>query len=469
MTTLQDIPLIALRESDLNPRRHFPEASLNELAENIRSVGILTPLLVRPSPTLHGSRYEIAGGHRRYRAAKRAGLAEVPCLVRDLSDDEFLEIVTLDNLHREDVHPLDEAQGYAVLLAHNELEIETLAAKVGKSVSYIYQRLKLRDLIPEVQKAFLADEITTGHAILLARVNPEGQKELLDNCLDEYQAFSVRDLAREIRGGLYLRLEKAPFPTDDATLPGGSCVECPKRTGYNTQLFPDIAEADTCTDRECHAGKMAAWLDGIYLAKKCTARVSAGYGGAMDGCTPNWRAAGKAKCPDTKKALVMEGGWMMGKDYKAGQVLSICANKKCAVHNAQAIAQRTEQKISRHEIEDKRTAKAEAEDAMLARVMEAIRARPEVPDAAWRCIGQMIFERTYNGRSSVATVLGMNLDGASPTEEALGEYLVTLSGKALTQAVLLMLGAYIQNSYGEPEPLEQAFLDEYVTAEKAEA
>ncbi len=155
--SLQMLPLTALRESDLNPRRHFNEASLAELAENIRQVGVLTPLLVRPIQ--HG--YEIAGGHRRYRAARRAGLAEAPCIVRDLTDSEFLEIVTLDNLHREDVHPLDEAQGYAILLAHNELEIEDLAAKVGKSVSYIYQRLKLRDLTPEAQRAFLDEYVQT--------------------------------------------------------------------------------------------------------------------------------------------------------------------------------------------------------------------------------------------------------------------------------------------------------------------
>ena len=329
--SLQMLPLTALRESDLNPRRHFNEASLAELAENIRQVGVLTPLLVRPSANPDDPRYEIAGGHRRYRAARRAGLAEVPCIVRDLTDSEFLEIVTLDNLHREDVHPLDEAQGYAILLAHNELEIEALAAKVGKSVSYIYQRLKLRDLILEAQKAFLADEITAGHAILLARLAPAEQKEYLDACLDEYDGLSVRKLASEIRSRVYLRLERAPFATDDATLPGGSCVECPKRTGYNTQLFPDIAETDTCTDRECHARKVTTWLAGIYAAKKCTARVSPGYGRATDGCTPNWRPAGKEKCPDTQKALVVDSGYMMGAQYSAGQVVMMCANKKCTV------------------------------------------------------------------------------------------------------------------------------------------
>ncbi|WP_297388486.1 ParB/RepB/Spo0J family partition protein [Acidiferrobacter sp.] len=454
--SLQTLSLTTLRESELNPRRHFPEASLAELADNIRQVGVLTPLLVRPIQ--HG--YEIAGGHRRYRAAKRAGFTEVPCLVRDLTDAEFLEIVTLDNLHREDVHPLDEAQGYAVLLAHNELEIEDLAAKVGKSVSYIYQRLKLRDLTPEAQRAFLADEITAGHAILLARLAAPEQKELLEGCLDEHHPYSVRELARQIRNRLYLRLEKAPFATDDATLPGGSCVECPKRTGYNTQLFPDIAEADTCTDRECHAAKVSAWLERIYTAKKCTARVSAGYGRATDGCIPNWRPAGKEKCPDTKKALVVEGGYTTGKQYQTGQVVTICANKKCTVHNAQAIRERVEQNDARKEINAKRDAEAQAKEAALKGTISAILMRDDVPASMWRLVGARVAETSYQGRRAMAK--RFELAGDDEPEDLLVAYLHTLTGLTLIHAVLIMLAIDIQTEYSGPNAIEQAFLDEYV-------
>lgn len=460
--SLQMLSLDSLRESDLNPRRHFAEASLAELAENIRQVGVLTPLLVRPSANPDDPRYEIAGGHRRYRAARRAGLAEAPCIVRDLTDSEFLEIVTLDNLHREDVHPLDEAQGYAILLAHNELEIEALAAKVGKSVSYIYQRLKLRDLIPAAQKAFLADEITAGHAILLARLAPAQQKEYLDACLDEYDGLSVRNLASEIRSRVYLRLERAPFATDDATLPGGSCIECPKRTGYNTQLFPDIAEADTCTDRECHAEKVTTWLDRIYTAKKCTARVSAGYGRATDGCTPNWRPAGKEKCPDTQKALVVDGGYVLGKEYKPGQVVMICANKKCSVHNVQALRQRVEQGEARKEIAEKREAQEQAKKAAIQSLVEAISARTDVPDAAWRLIGIQTVGGSYQGRRHMIACLDLTETEEDAPEDVLLAHLQGLSGLSLIQTVLALIAIDIQTEYGAPTDAQQAFLDEYV-------
>lgn len=457
-TSLQTLPLADLRESALNPRRHFPEAALAELAESIRQVGILTPLLVRQAEDY----YEIAGGHRRYRAALRAGIETVPCLVRSLTDDEFLEIVTLDNLHREDVHPLDEARGYETLLTRTDLGVEGLAAKVGKSVSYIYQRLKLRDLIAPAQKAFLEDEISIGHAIQLARISPADQKEFLEGCLDEYDSYTPRSLAQAIHSQLYLRLDKAPFPTDDATLPGGSCVECPKRTGYNTQLFPDIAEADTCTDRECHAEKVTAWLDRIYTAKKCVARVSAGYGRATDGCIPNWRPAGKEKCPDTKKALVVEGGYATGKQYQIGQVVTICANKKCTVHNAQAIRDRVQQNDARKEVSAKRNAEEQAKEAAMQATVAAIRARKDVPDAAWRCLGTTITDgQYYSVRVNAARLLGIENDDNN-AQEAITTHLQSLTGHALMQTVLIILATTIQNGYGDPEPLEQAFLDEYV-------
>ena len=454
--TLQDLPLAALRESALNPRRHFPEAALAELAESIRQVGILTPLLVRQAEDY----YEIAGGHRRYRAALRAGIETVPCLVRSLTDDELLEIVTLDNLHREDVHPLDEARGYETLLTRTDLGVEGLAAKVGKSVSYIYQRLKLRDLIAPAQKAFLEDEISIGHAIQLARISPADQKEFLEGCLDEYDSYTPRSLAQAIHRQLYLRLDKAPFPTDDATLPGGSCVECPKRTGYNTQLFPDIAEADTCTDRACHAAKVAAWLERIYTAKKCTARISTGYSRVPEGCLTNWRPTGKDKCPDIKKALVVDTGYMHGKQYAAGQVVMVCANKKCTVHNAQAIRERVEQNDARKEINAKRDAEAQAEEAVLKATISTILMRDDVPASMWRLVGARMAETSYHGRRAMAKRFG--LAGDDEPEDLLVAYLHTLTGLTLIHAVLIMLAIDIQTDYSGPNAIEQAFLNEYV-------
>lgn len=177
MQSLQSIEIGQLHESKHNPRRHVDAAALAELADSIAQVGILTPLLVRPN----AKGFEIAAGHRRYRAAKLAKLDEVPCLVRAFSDAEFMEILTIDNLQREDVHALDEAKGYeALMAAPYKLGVQTIADKVGRSVKYIYDRVKLLTLIPEGQELFWDGKITAGHAILLARLGPTDQKRCID-------------------------------------------------------------------------------------------------------------------------------------------------------------------------------------------------------------------------------------------------------------------------------------------------
>lgn len=453
--SLQMLSLDSLRESDLNPRRHFAEASLAELAENIRQVGVLTPLLVRPSENPDGMRYEIAGGHRRYRAAERAGLEEVPCIVRELSDDEFLEILTLDNLHREDVHPLDEAAGYKALLSHGH-DIDTLAAKVGKSVSYIYQRLKLLDLVDDAQRAFLDNEITAGHAILLARLAPSDQPQFLEDCLDDW---TVAELRRSIEGQLYMSLDRAPFPIDDASLPGGSCVECPKRTGHNMQLFPDITVADTCTDKACHAGKVAAWLDAIYKKKKCTLRVSAAYT-APKGFPKFWTPAGKNNCDDTEIALVVDSGWHANKDWKAGAVTKVCTNAKCATHNGEGVAQAAASRAHRSERSAEREAEEAAKVQAFNELVAAIRSREDVPDEAWRAIGDEIF-RFYDTRGALLTALNLPADASG---EAVFEHLQARTGIDLARDVLVILASKILFGYGNPEENEQAFIDAYVAA-----
>lgn len=184
-------PRARLRESPLNPRKQFDQAKLVELARSERASGILTPLLVRENRRLGTYQgepvLEIASGHRRFRASDNikdgkeilVALAEVPVIVRDLDDATFLEILTIDNLQRDDLHPLEEAEGYKAILALDGYDIGKLAGKVGKSESYIYDRIKLLQLIPAAQKLFLKNRFSAGHAILLARLRPEDQKRCI--------------------------------------------------------------------------------------------------------------------------------------------------------------------------------------------------------------------------------------------------------------------------------------------------
>lgn len=170
------LPIEELHESTLNPRKHFDKVALQELALSISAKGILTPLLVRP----HGKGFEIGAGHRRLRAAKLAGLGQLPCVVRQMSDADFLELIVVENDQREDVHPLEQAEGYKRLMLLDGYDAKRIAARIGRSEKFVYDRMKLLQLIPLAQQLFLAGRITAGHAILLARIAPKDQVRALE-------------------------------------------------------------------------------------------------------------------------------------------------------------------------------------------------------------------------------------------------------------------------------------------------
>ena len=177
--SFEDISITRIEESTHNPRQHYDEAALKELAESIRKVGVLTPCLVRPKDNGH---VELAAGHRRYRASKMVGLATIPCIVRPMSDDEFMAVLTIENLQREDVHPLDEAKGYEALVnPPYRWKVETIAGKVGKSARYVYDSLNLVKLGKTAQELFWAGKIEKSHAVLLTRLSPADQ----DRCIHD--------------------------------------------------------------------------------------------------------------------------------------------------------------------------------------------------------------------------------------------------------------------------------------------
>src|SRR5882762_7378398 len=156
VSSIQDIPLAKIRESKTNPRRFFDKSKLAELADNIRQHGVLQPILLRPLPEGEAGTYELVAGTRRYRASKLAKLESIPATVRDLSDAQALELQVIENVQRVDVHPLDEAHGYAALieLQPDTYTIESIASRVGRSPQYINGRLRLLQLISEAKQAF---------------------------------------------------------------------------------------------------------------------------------------------------------------------------------------------------------------------------------------------------------------------------------------------------------------------------
>ena len=138
-SSIQEVPLAKIRESKTNPRRFFDEAKLVELSDNIRQYGVLQPILLRPLPEGEAGTYELVAGARRFRASKLAKRESIPATVRELTDVQALELQVIENVQRVDVHPLDEAQGYAALiqLEPDTYPVETIAARVGRSPAYV--------------------------------------------------------------------------------------------------------------------------------------------------------------------------------------------------------------------------------------------------------------------------------------------------------------------------------------------
>ncbi|CCG41629.1 ParB/RepB/Spo0J family partition protein [Magnetospirillum molischianum] len=171
---LRSIPVEWLQPGRFQPRRHFDEDHIADLVESIRDKGILQPLLVRPLPD-HPGRFEIIAGERRWRAAQRARLHEVPAIVSELSDREALEVALVENLQRQDLSALEEADGYRRLMEEFSHTQEELAKAVGKSRSHVANMLRLLALPEPVRILLEKGELTAGHArALLTADDPVG-------------------------------------------------------------------------------------------------------------------------------------------------------------------------------------------------------------------------------------------------------------------------------------------------------
>lgn len=169
---LKHIPIEFLSGSPKNPRKTFREGDLEELSRSIKEKGLLQPLVVRKGKTSNS--YEIVAGERRWRAAQKAGVHEIPVLIRDLSDGEMLEIALIENIQRADLNPIEEASGYSQLVEEFGYTQQQLAESLGKSRSHIANMLRLLNLPRSVQERVELGELSAGHArALVASKEPE--------------------------------------------------------------------------------------------------------------------------------------------------------------------------------------------------------------------------------------------------------------------------------------------------------
>ena len=200
-----EVDLDAIVPGPMQPRTHFDEGALEGLADSIRSQGIIQPLLVRRV----GDRYELIAGERRWRAARLAGLPKVPVVVKDVPDKDLLEIALIENIQRENLNPIEEAQAYQRLIETVGLTQESLAARVGRDRSYITNYLRLLKLCEDVKKHVAEGRLSAGHArAIAALLDVEAQRRVAQQVI--HRSLSVRvteQLVREAVDG------KAPRKT----------------------------------------------------------------------------------------------------------------------------------------------------------------------------------------------------------------------------------------------------------------
>ncbi len=176
---IRNLPVGNLTPGPFQPRTHFSAETLAELVDSIRAQGILQPLLARPHPQNAGQ-YQIIAGERRWRAAQQAGLHEVPVLLRDLSDADSMAASLVENLQRQDLNPIEEAEGFRRLAEEFSLSQEQLGAAVGKSRSHVANILRLLNLPPSVREHVQSGALTAGHArALLSHPDPEAASRLV--------------------------------------------------------------------------------------------------------------------------------------------------------------------------------------------------------------------------------------------------------------------------------------------------
>jgi ParB family chromosome partitioning protein len=407
---VEEIAVEKLLVSQQETRKTLDQVALKELAASISANNVQEPLLVRPLRAVtveleDGSEldyppqsiekiaellqrtdvvrtdvddtfYEIVAGQRRHAASQIAGKTTCPCIVREMSDAEAAELRIISNLQREDLPPLEEALAFSALLCAPGATIETVAAKLGKSPSFVGRRLKLLDAIESVREALKAGAIEVGHALELARLDEAQQLRLLSrlNCGFVYRSqtesedddandwdpdededesddeaedsepaqqresrwvptcSSVADLRREIAQSTLRILSDAPFPLD-AEMSPVSCAACTKRSSNAVLLFDDFTQ-DTCTDRDCFQEKVKVWIRSELQAadeeKHKLLMLS-------DGWTDNKAVIEKwdvTVVTDAKPVVPCksqeEAIWISGK--RAGHRAMICRDPKCEQH-----------------------------------------------------------------------------------------------------------------------------------------
>jgi len=357
-----------LMPSPTNPRTHFSDAYIDELAESVAEKGVIQPIVARPikATRANGDRaFEIVAGECRYRASVKAGIPDIPAIVRTYTNEQVLEVQLIENIHRTDLTPLEQAAGYRRLIDTNPTKhnAETIAHRVGMSVAWVWDRLKLNDLIPEAKAILEQERMTIGHAILIARLKPEDQQRAIDpEAVGRYGAVTglwVSDHARLYRD---VEEERKAGKYDDVKPVSVRELE----QWIRAHIRFDVA----------HAAKAQPLVFEQTAAKVEEAAAQPGRGKKVISITHEYRVADDAR--DAQERTYGSGSWfradgqeksktcehsvlgvvVAGQGY--GETLEVCINRdKCRVHFGSVIKQREKNQKLRESGQEKKAAKAE--------------------------------------------------------------------------------------------------------------
>jgi ParB/RepB/Spo0J family partition protein len=299
MREFRQLETNVIHESPTNPRRSFSETSLDELTASVRRHGVLQPILVRPN----GDGFVLIAGARRLRAAKLAGCATVPARVLELDDAAADEATIIENLHRENVHPLDEGVSYQRLVSVGRT-IEDIAAALGKSKGYIYQRISLTRLVPKVQELLTRDVLPLVYALKIAVVPAEQQEEALAQCFRPL--FRDEEARRD-------QLE----PLAQLTTWIEKTVRLNPRSEDTQVLLPALAEQVVSAEQERDASVLALSTLHFHTDKADPKPILA----------KSWKPAeGKQRCAHARPGVIVLGDGQ-------GTFLHVCiAKKQCEKH-----------------------------------------------------------------------------------------------------------------------------------------
>jgi ParB/RepB/Spo0J family partition protein len=263
MIETKEMKLEDLFPAEYNNRKAWSKDQMTELVSSVKQRGVLVPLIVREGKK--AGKYEVVCGFRRFTAATEAGLKLVPCSIRQMTDEEAYELMIIENLQREDIHPLDEGQAFVLLSKTNTAD--QIATKIHKHKSYVIKRMKLASsLVEEGKKLFYEQAMNYSQALIISRLQEADQKKTIrENMKEQHDGAGKpqrylaheKDLMSYISKHFMLIMAKAVFDLEDPELVknAGPCSICPKRTKNSPNLFDDMSKDDRCTDPDCFSLK----------------------------------------------------------------------------------------------------------------------------------------------------------------------------------------------------------------------